>query len=165
MWFKQQYEARVGARPVVDYGSQILISRQAYVTWPDSVLKRQNVIKCQQLAGLVARPLLQMRETPDTIPQEVFSVTEADVWFAVCFSVRCAVWLLPRSPPYTCETFGVRWEDVKFTAKEEDSDDEVIEFLSIPNFVNWMLHVQRITGLEKTWACKLLNMWSYSPAN
>jgi len=43
---------------------------------------------------------------------------------------------MPRSPPYTCETFGVRWEDVKFTAKEEDSDDEVIEFLSIPNFVN-----------------------------
>ncbi|CAJ1429735.1 unnamed protein product [Effrenium voratum] len=27
--------------------------------------------------------------------------------------------------PYTCETFGVRWEDVKFTAKEEDSDEEV----------------------------------------
>lgn len=32
-----------------------------------------------------------------------------------------------KSPPYTCETFGVRWEDVKFTAKEEDSDDEVCE--------------------------------------
>eukprot|EP00438_Fugacium_kawagutii_P019161 Skav219350 [mRNA] locus=scaffold76:415695:427935:- [translate_table: standard] len=33
----------------------------------------------------------------------------------------------PRPPPYTCETFGVRWEDVKFTAKEEDSDDEGCE--------------------------------------
>lgn len=32
-----------------------------------------------------------------------------------------------KSPPYTCETFGVRWEDVKFTAKEEDSDDEVCD--------------------------------------
>jgi len=27
-------------------------------------------------------------------------------------------------PPYTCETFGVRWEDVAFTAKDEDDDDE-----------------------------------------
>jgi len=29
-----------------------------------------------------------------------------------------------KPPPYTCETFGVRWEDVAFTAKEEDDDDE-----------------------------------------
>merc|ERR1719389_1297047 len=31
-------------------------------------------------------------------------------------------WLTP--PPYTCDTFGVRWEDVKFVAKDEDEDDE-----------------------------------------
>jgi len=29
-----------------------------------------------------------------------------------------------KPPPYTCETFGVRWEDVAFTAKEEDEDEE-----------------------------------------
>eukprot|EP00931_Biecheleriopsis_adriatica_P007525 TRINITY_DN1087_c0_g1_i2.p1 TRINITY_DN1087_c0_g1~~TRINITY_DN1087_c0_g1_i2.p1 ORF type:complete len:1012 (+),score=319.28 TRINITY_DN1087_c0_g1_i2:279-3314(+) len=29
-----------------------------------------------------------------------------------------------RPPPYTCETFGVRWEDVAFTAKEEDEDED-----------------------------------------
>jgi len=29
-------------------------------------------------------------------------------------------WRVP--PPYTCETFGVKWEDVKFTAKDEDDE-------------------------------------------
>ena len=47
----------------------------------------------------------------------------------VCVAHLAQCGFMPRSPPYTCETFGVRWEDVKFTAKEEDSDDEV-------NFVN-----------------------------
>lgn len=32
-------------------------------------------------------------------------------------------WLRP--PPYTCATFGVRWEDVAFVAKEEDEEEEV----------------------------------------
>jgi len=31
-------------------------------------------------------------------------------------------WLTP--PPYTCDTFGVRWEDVKFVAKDEDDDED-----------------------------------------
>lgn len=31
-------------------------------------------------------------------------------------------WL--EDPPYTCEYFGVKWEDVMFVAKEEDDDDE-----------------------------------------
>mmetsp|Transcript_65063 Transcript_65063/g.103088 ORF Transcript_65063/g.103088 Transcript_65063/m.103088 type:complete len:1000 (-) Transcript_65063:144-3143(-) len=31
-------------------------------------------------------------------------------------------WLTP--PPYTCDTFGVKWEDVKFTAKDEDDEDD-----------------------------------------
>jgi len=31
-------------------------------------------------------------------------------------------WLTP--PPYTCDTFGVRWEDVKFSAKDEDEDED-----------------------------------------
>jgi len=31
-------------------------------------------------------------------------------------------WLRP--PAYTCETFGVRWEDVAFTAKEEEEEDD-----------------------------------------
>lgn len=31
-------------------------------------------------------------------------------------------WMM--SPPYTCETFGVKWEDVAFTAKDEDDEDE-----------------------------------------
>lgn len=39
-------------------------------------------------------------------------------------------WLTP--PPYTCDTFGVRWEDVKFVAKdesdEEDEDNEPPDF-------------------------------------
>jgi hypothetical protein len=34
----------------------------------------------------------------------------------------------PKAPPYTCESYGVRWEDVRFVAKsesdDEDSDDE-----------------------------------------
>jgi len=34
-----------------------------------------------------------------------------------------------QRPPYTCETFGVRWEDVAFTGKEdsdgEDGDDDI----------------------------------------
>lgn len=29
-----------------------------------------------------------------------------------------------KPPPYTCETFGVKWEDVAFTAKEEDEDED-----------------------------------------
>lgn len=28
------------------------------------------------------------------------------------------------APPYTCETFGVKWEDVAFTAKEEEDDED-----------------------------------------
>lgn len=45
------------------------------------------------------------------------------IWGAVCNFDSSM--LTPRPAPYTCETFGVRWEDVKFTAKEEDSDEEV----------------------------------------
>ncbi|OLQ09821.1 Tubulin glycylase 3D [Symbiodinium microadriaticum] len=37
-----------------------------------------------------------------------------------------------KPPPYTCETFGVRWEDVKFTAKEEDSEDEGADAPEVP---------------------------------
>jgi len=29
-----------------------------------------------------------------------------------------------KPPPYTCETFGVKFEDVKFIAKEEDEDED-----------------------------------------
>jgi hypothetical protein len=29
-----------------------------------------------------------------------------------------------KPPPYTCETFGVKWEDVAFTAKEEEDEDD-----------------------------------------
>jgi len=29
-----------------------------------------------------------------------------------------------KPPPYTCSTFGVCWEDVKWTAKDEDDDDD-----------------------------------------
>jgi hypothetical protein len=31
-------------------------------------------------------------------------------------------WKIP--PPYTCDTYGVKWEDVKFTAKDEDDEDD-----------------------------------------
>merc|ERR1719199_2215631 len=31
-------------------------------------------------------------------------------------------WIQP--PPYTCESFGVKWEDVAFTAKEADDDED-----------------------------------------
>jgi len=37
-----------------------------------------------------------------------------------------------KPPPYTCETFGVRWEDVKFTAKEEESEDEGADPPEVP---------------------------------
>lgn len=37
-----------------------------------------------------------------------------------------------KPPPYICETFGVRWEDVKFTAKEEDSEDEGADAPEVP---------------------------------
>jgi hypothetical protein len=46
-------------------------------------------------------------------------------------------WLTP--PPYTCDTFGVRWEDVKFVAKDEedeDEDDEPDNFCSGPPAAN-----------------------------
>lgn len=29
-----------------------------------------------------------------------------------------------KAAPYTCETFGVKWEDVAFTAKEEEEEDD-----------------------------------------
>lgn len=29
-----------------------------------------------------------------------------------------------KPPPYTCETFGVKWEDVAFTAKDEEDDED-----------------------------------------
>lgn len=49
-------------------------------------------------------------------------------------------WLTP--PPYTCETFGVKWEDVKFTAKEEDSDDEGDQAPATTNNIDNVLNCQ-----------------------
>lgn len=39
-------------------------------------------------------------------------------------------WLKP--PPYTCKSFGVRWEDVAFTNKDESDDEEEDEPSSCP---------------------------------
>ena len=81
MWFKQQYEARVGAlwffgtdasQQQTGGGLRAPDSYFSHALWKP--IWHDMTSKFQQLAGLVARPLLQMRETPDTIPQEFFSV-------------------------------------------------------------------------------------------
>ncbi|CAE7470319.1 TTLL3D [Symbiodinium sp. CCMP2592] len=66
------------------------------------------------------------------VPAQVKVHMERLIAKATTAAKHACMWRLLRPPPYTCETFGVRWEDVKFTAKEEESEDEGADPPEVP---------------------------------